>query len=76
LAFFSCFLFSSRFTGGGAPKTARDAAFTALVALNFFSFFFFGTMLFNHESTFHRATIGQTSWLVLASGFRTLQVQL
>jgi hypothetical protein len=35
-------LFSRRFTGGGVPKTARDAAFTALVALNFLSFFFFG----------------------------------
>jgi hypothetical protein len=44
LSFFACFLFSARFTGGGAPSTARDAAFTALVAVNFFSFFFFGTI--------------------------------
>jgi len=43
LSFFACFLFSARFTGGGVPSTARDAAFTALVALNFLSFFFFGT---------------------------------
>jgi hypothetical protein len=28
----------------GVPSTARDAAFTALVALNFLSFFFFGTI--------------------------------
>jgi hypothetical protein len=46
LSFFACFLFSARFTGGGVPSTARDAAFTALVALNFLSFFFFGTILF------------------------------
>jgi hypothetical protein len=37
-------LFSARFTGGGVPSTALDAAFTALVALNFFSFFFFATI--------------------------------
>jgi hypothetical protein len=42
LSFLGCFLFSARFTGGGVPSTARDAAFTALVALNFLSFFFFG----------------------------------
>jgi hypothetical protein len=42
LSFLDCFLFSTRFTGLGVPSTARDAAFTALVALNFFSFFFFG----------------------------------
>ena len=42
LSFFACFLFSARFTGGGVPSTARDAAFTALVAVNFLSFFFFG----------------------------------
>ena len=40
LSFFACFLFSARFTGGGVPSTARDAAFTALVAVNFLSFFF------------------------------------
>lgn len=44
LSFLDCFLFSARFTGLGVPNTARDAAFTALVALNFFSFFFFGTI--------------------------------
>src|SRR5882757_5598554 len=50
LSFLASFLFSARFTGGGAPNTARDAAFTALVTLNFFNFFFFGTIsLFNHE---------------------------
>jgi hypothetical protein len=43
LSFLACFLFSARLTGGGVPKTARDAAFTTLVARNFFSFFFFGT---------------------------------
>jgi hypothetical protein len=37
-------LFSARFTGGGVPSTARDAALTTLVALNFLSFFFFGTI--------------------------------
>jgi hypothetical protein len=36
-------LFSALLTGGGVPKTARDAAFTTLVARNFFAFFFFGT---------------------------------
>jgi hypothetical protein len=46
LSFLACFLFSARFTGGGVPNTARDAAFTALVAVNFLSFFFFGTILF------------------------------
>jgi hypothetical protein len=49
LSFLVRFLFSSRLTGGGVPSTARDAAFTALVARNFLSFFFFGTGLFNHE---------------------------
>ena len=44
LSFLACFLFSARFTGGGVPSTARDAAFTALVALNFLSFFFFATI--------------------------------
>ena len=44
LSFLACFLFSARFTGLGVPSTARDAAFTALVALNFLSFFFFGTI--------------------------------
>ena len=44
LSFAECFLFSARFTGLGVPSTARDAAFTTLVALNFFSFFFFGTV--------------------------------
>ncbi len=44
LSFLACFLFSARFTGGGVPNTARDAAFTTLVAENFFSFFFFGTI--------------------------------
>ena len=38
------FLFSTRFTGGGVPNTALDAAFTALVAVNFFNFFFFDTI--------------------------------
>lgn len=37
------FLFSARFTGGGVPITARDAALTALVARNFFAFFLLGT---------------------------------
>src|SRR5580765_2068540 len=46
LSFLACFLFSARFTGGGVPSTARAAAFTALVAVNFLSFFFFGTLLF------------------------------
>jgi len=41
------FLFSARLTGGGVPKTARDAAFTTLVARNFFAFFF-AMKLFNH----------------------------
>jgi hypothetical protein len=50
LAFLSCFLFSRRFTGLGAPSTALDAAFTALVALNFFSFFFFGMKPLNHKA--------------------------
>lgn len=44
LSFLDCFLFSTRVTGLGVPSTARDAAFTALVALNFLSFFFFGTI--------------------------------
>jgi hypothetical protein len=44
LSFLACFLFSARFTGGGVPSTVRDAAFTALVALNFLNFFFFGTI--------------------------------
>lgn len=44
LSFVACFLFSARFTGLGVPSTARAAAFTALVALNFLSFFFFGTI--------------------------------
>src|SRR6185312_17057815 len=43
-SFLACFLFSTRFTGGGVPSTALDAAFTALVALNFLSFFFLGTI--------------------------------
>jgi len=34
------FLFSARLTGGGVPSTARDAAFTTLVARNFLDFFF------------------------------------
>ena len=34
------FPLSTRFTGGGVPKTARAAAFTTLVARNFFTFFF------------------------------------
>jgi hypothetical protein len=38
------FLLSFRFTGGGAPSAARDMAFTALVARNGLSFFFFGTI--------------------------------
>ena len=42
LSFFVRFLFSARFTGGGVPKTARDAAFTMPAALIFFGFFFFG----------------------------------
>ena len=40
-SFLGLFVLSARFTGGGVPSTARDAAFTALVALNFLSFFFF-----------------------------------
>jgi hypothetical protein len=43
------FLFSARFTGGGVPSTARDAAFTALVALNAFGFLF-GTAPFKHKA--------------------------
>jgi len=45
LSFLGCFLFSTRFTGGGVPSTALEAAFTALVALNFLSFFFFGMIV-------------------------------
>jgi hypothetical protein len=48
LSFFARFLFSARFTGGGVPSTALDTALTMLLALSFFSFFFFGTKLFNH----------------------------
>lgn len=51
LSFFVCFLFSTRFTGGGVPSTARDAAFTALVAVNFLSFFFFGTTAIETHSS-------------------------
>jgi hypothetical protein len=38
------FLLSLRFTGGGAPRAARDMPFTALVARNGLGFFFFGTI--------------------------------
>src|SRR5262245_37124879 len=41
------FLFSVRLTGGGVFNTVRDAAFTMLVARNFFAFFF-AMKLFNH----------------------------
>jgi hypothetical protein len=54
-SFLVCFLFSARFTGGGVPSTALDAALTALVALNFLSFFFLGTEVFNHEETGRRS---------------------
>src|ERR1051326_9512820 len=51
LSFLVCFLFSTRFTGGGVPSTARDAAFTALVAVNFLSFFFLGTTAIETHSS-------------------------
>ena len=44
------FLFSARCTGRGVPNTARDAAFTTLVAVNFLALFF-GMDSFNHDRT-------------------------
>src|SRR5215469_1532941 len=38
----SRFLFSWRRTGGGEPSTSRATDFTAVVARNFWIFFFFG----------------------------------
>lgn len=40
LGFALRFLLSTRLPGGGAPMAARAIDFTAVVARNFFSFFF------------------------------------